>query len=495
MQRSMTRLAFAGIGITGLFAASQAISVNVPIQKLSAQVNAQGTEQVPTKEAAGKLLSAKMADLNKLKDRASGVTKQIGELAAKGDLPTSESGIKSLEELVQEMKQVNEALKKVQEDIEGILGWIEGQNEGLAVMTTDIINLKRVTPGNYVQFQWSDTEEDTGQVTNDGFQMRRFRMSQTNKIDDKTSMKLSFDVAAGSNRLGAELKDAMLIYDIVPSVEEVGVQLIAGQQPVPLGFELERSSGDREFPERARYNTTMFNGERDRGINFRYGVAPGLFVQAGFWQGLTVNDPQQVGVFRDTDHKVAYTVGVRVHGTQYDFGVSALVGDRPGTPASVNTTWKDNNNNGVVDPGEVTTVNISATNPADRRFLYLDGTYVGLLIPQLTLRAEAMWGRDRNPTLRSDGRPRFLSETPMVGYQAQLTFSVDSRNQLHVRYQYFDPNTNSSTGDNGWVNGWGVGYTYYLNPGVKVTVSYETFNEQNSEVKNNVITVRGQFRI
>ena len=495
MQRSMTRLAFASLGISGLFAASQAITVNFPIQRLAEQVTVQGTEQVTKKEAVGKLLSSKMEQLDKLKDKAGGVTKQIAELAAKGDLPTNEAGIKSLEELVQEMKQVNEALKKVQKDIEGILGWIEGQTEGLAVMSNDIIQLKRVSPGNYVQFQWSDTEEDTGQVTNDGFQMRRFRISQTNKIDDKTSMKLSFDVAAGSNRLGVELKDAILIYDIVPSVEEVGVQLVAGQQSVPLGFELERSSGEREFPERARYNTSMFNGERDRGINFKYGLGKGLFAHAGVWQGLTVNDPQQVGTFRDLDHKIAYTLGLRLHGDQYDVGVSTLVGDRPGTSAAVNTTWRDTNGNGVVDPGEVTTVNIPATSPADRRFLYLDWTYVGLLIPQLAFRAEAMWGRDRNPALRSDGRPRFLAETLMAGYQAQLTFSVNPRNQLHVRYQYFDPNTKSSTGDNGWVNGWGVGYTYFLNSGVKVTVSYETFNEQNNEVKNNVITVRGQFRI
>ncbi len=495
MTSSLTKLTAVSLGAAGLLVAGSAASLSIPVKQIAETVKSQQIDQKSNKEIVGKRLSEKMSELDKLKDKASGVTKQIADLAARGDLPTNESGIKSLEELVQEMKQVNEALKKVQEDIEGILGWIEGQTEGLAVMSTDIVQLKRVSPGNYVQFQWADTEEDTGQTTNDGFQMRRFRISQTNKIDDKTSMKLSFDVATGSNRLGAELKDAMLIYDVIPSVEEVGLQLILGQQPVPLGYELERSSGEREFPERARYNTTMFAGERDRGISFKYGVGKGVFIHGGMWQGLTVTDPQQSPVFRDLDREVAFHGGIRFHGTQYDFGVSAFFGDRPGTPAAVNTTWRDANGNGVIDPGEVTTVNIPATNPADRRFIYVDGAYVGLFVPQLTVRGEVMWGKDRNPTLRSDGRPRFLSQTDMMGYQAQITYNLNASNQFHVRYQFFDTNVDSSTGDNGWINGWGFGFTHYLNPGAKITIAYETFNEQNNEIKNNVITIRSQIRI
>jgi uncharacterized protein YoxC len=34
-----------------------------------------------------------------------------------------------LQDLVQQLKETNETLKKVQEDVDGILGWIEGQNE------------------------------------------------------------------------------------------------------------------------------------------------------------------------------------------------------------------------------------------------------------------------------------------------------------------------------------------------------------------------------
>ena len=152
-------LALASIGAMGLAHASP----KMPVLPLAEALNKIKFSQKPTKAEVNGQLKQKLTTLNTLKGQASEVTKRIGELANEGNLPTSEAGVKVLQDLVDQLKQTNEALKKVQEDVEGILGWIEGQNENLPVMATDIAQLKKVTQTNYVQFQWAHTDPDPSQ--------------------------------------------------------------------------------------------------------------------------------------------------------------------------------------------------------------------------------------------------------------------------------------------------------------------------------------------
>jgi hypothetical protein len=334
-----------------------------------------------------------------------------------------------------------------------------------------------VTQANYVQFQWQDTQSDNAVATprNDGFQMRRFRISQTNKLDDNFSAKLSFDVATGADRMAAQLKDAMLIYDVEPSVEDVGFQIVAGQQPLPLGYELERSSGEREFPERTVYNQRLFNGERDRGINMKYGIGKGVFVQAGAWNGLTVTDPQLAGVntFRDIDNKVAFTAGVRAYGKHYDVGLSALKGTRPGfTPSGGGAVVPDTN----------------------RDIFVIDATYVGFLTEALSLRGEYMTGKDRDP-IGGTTNPTYRQQTNVRGWQAQANYALNANNILSFRYQFYDPDTSNVATTNNNIGVWGMSYIHFFNPGFKITVSYENPNEQGTHRNDSVWTIRTQFRL
>ena len=162
-----------------------------------------------------------------------------------------------LDVILKRLEEIEQKLSQMQSEIADIQGWIEGQTESLMVMANDITEVKRFRASNYVQFQYRDTNEP-GSSLNDAFMMRRIRVSQTNTVDPRTSIRLSFDVATGTDTLQAQLRDAQLIYDIEPSDVKVGVQLLLGQQTLPLGYELERSSAEREFPERTYYNRVMF---------------------------------------------------------------------------------------------------------------------------------------------------------------------------------------------------------------------------------------------
>jgi len=383
-----------------------------------------------------------------------------------------------VQELQKRIEELQKQLEELQREMQEVRLYIEEQaQETIPVIQTGLAEALRFRPGNYVQFQWYDSQENRN---NEGFQMRRVRVSQTNTIDPRTQMRISFDVAAGSQRLGAELKDVQLIWDIEPTVERVGVQLLVGQQPLPLGYELERSSSEREMPERALYNRTMFGGERGRGVFMRYGLSNNSFAHFGFWNSLTYADPQQTAAntFGNLGSTLAWHVGWRYYTLQYEFGIAGFFGKRPGF------TFNDPNNNN--QPTQV--------HPADREFIYVDASVLDFLTEGLTLRGELMLGKDRVPTTRTVSGvtvPRFTRPTNILGYQLQMTYRLNYRNFLTVRYDVFDPDTGRG-GDS--TRTWGFAHSYFINPNARLTAAYEIPDEEGTEVRNNAWTIRLQYR-
>ncbi|MCS6829596.1 MAG: porin [Armatimonadota bacterium] len=380
--------------------------------------------------------------------------------------PDDESGSESSNgDVLQKLEEIEQKLQAMQEAISDIQGWIEGQNESLMVMANDITEIKRFRAGNYVQFQYRDTNEPGG--TPDAFALRRFRISQTNTVDPRTSMRLSFDVATGTDTLQAQLRDAQLIYDIEPSDVKVGVQLLLGQQPLPLGYELERSSAEREFPERTYANRTMFNGERGRGLYLRYGTSMNSLVHIGVWDALTFNDPEQRGRAPGVGNQLAMSGGFRVYSTTYDFGVSYFAGKRPAFTAGNQTSPE-----------------------VDRRFLFVDGSYIGLIVPNLFVRGEAMFGKDRVPSTTAAAN---RTAKDMLGWHVLLGYNLSARNQIALRYEQFDADKDTAGNS---VYGYGAAYIYYINPGARVTAAYEVlFDSARTPKRYHITTLRLQFRM
>lgn len=372
--------------------------------------------------------------------------------------PVPRDVLRRLDEIEARLEEIQKALRELQ-------GWMEEQTESLRVMSNEIAEIKRFRAGNYVQFQYRDTNEPGGSP--DAFAFRRVRLSQTNIIDARTSMRLSFDVAAGTDTLQAQVRNAQLVYDIEPSDVRVGAQLLLGQQPLPLGYELERSSAEREFPERTYANRILFNGERGRGVHLRYGTSVNSLVHVGVWNVLTINDPEQRGRAPGVDSRLAVSAGFRLYSPAYDFGVSLFAGKRPAFTADNQTSPE-----------------------VHRRFLFLDGSYIGLLVPNLFVRAEAMFGTDRVPsTVAHPSR----TAKEMLAWHVVLGYNLSARNQLALRYEQFDADRDS-TGDA--MHGYGVAYIYYINPGARVTAAYEVFQDPSrTPQRYHATTLRLQFRM
>jgi TolA-binding protein len=81
-----------------------------------------------------------------------------------------------LQELQARIEALQKQLESLQREMEEVRLYIEEQaQETIPVIQTNLAEALRFRPANYIQFQWFDSQENR---TNEGFQLRRFRISQ-----------------------------------------------------------------------------------------------------------------------------------------------------------------------------------------------------------------------------------------------------------------------------------------------------------------------------
>lgn len=459
-------------------------STEAPVQ--SAEPKPVTSEQPKTKKDVEREIKEKSELITSLSSEARKVTIAIGELAVKG-VGAQDGTVELMQDLVDQLRRINDRLDKLSEDIEALKGWVEGQNEALPIMAFDIGDLKRSKNPTYLQFQFRNANGrgsglSAGRGKQHAWVFRRIRIGSQLTVDPKTRIKLSFDGSTGSGNTAFELRDAVLEYDIVASEDKVGTMVTGGQQALPLGYELQRSSSEREFPERATYNRIMFDGERNRGVNITHGLDKHSHVTLGVGSSLTFNDGEQRGTGSTPGGRSAIYGAYRTYGTNYDFGISHFTGERPALITGSGA--------GAVTHREFT-----------RSFTYIDGTLVNVLGTPLILRAEGMQGHDRRPldrTATSNLPTSPRNPADISGYQFQLGYNLSPRNQIFARYAVTDFNTDT---DGNAVREYGLVYRYFINPGATITFAHEIFEDAGAtnavgrnDRKYQVSTLRWQYR-
>jgi hypothetical protein len=435
-------------------------------------------KQVKTKLTQKQLDEAKaklslwLGESKTLKEDATNITKKIGELASSGKLPQDAAGVQTLQDLVNQLKGINDRLSIIERAIEDIMGYIEGQKEKLPFLANDVSNLKRTTFSSSMQTQYRDSDLP-GQ--NDGFAMRETRLGVTHKINDRAKFKLQIELAGSDfgsvvnepTQSTAQMRDAFLTYDIQPG--PYGTSAIMGRQSLPIGYDIERSSTEREFPERAIYNTTFFPGERSTGIQLRHGLGPNGTVYVGAMNALTYNDPQQRTVQGPPGNRLAVLGGARYLNKKFNGGISGFFGKRASQSGP----------------------NVGEINPTnDRRFIYIDGAYTGLGDPRIVARAEMMFGHDRLPTAGFTGGN---DARDVTGSQFQLGYRFNPQNELHARYETFDPDTDAGADR---YTGTGLALLHYINPNARITLASERIRDlaRTTKKRYGITTLRVQFK-
>ena len=176
---------------------------------------------------------------------------------------------------------------------------VEGMNEQLQTLLSDVDKLKRFKFSGYVQARWEHAENQTDSVRVTGspatltpgnverFYIRRGRLKLT--YDSSPLSQAVVYVDGGADRTVRLLEAYVALLD--PWTVDHRHQLWIGQMNVPFGYEIERSSSVRELPERSRAENVLFPGERDRGAKLMLQLHERLQATFGVFNGGGINDP------------------------------------------------------------------------------------------------------------------------------------------------------------------------------------------------------------
>ncbi|MBI5170300.1 MAG: hypothetical protein HZA61_12500 [Candidatus Eisenbacteria bacterium] len=182
---------------------------------------------------------------------------------------------------------------------EQLLRVLEGYTEQIQSLTNDLDKLKKIKFSGYVQARLEHGEANADTVKVSGSPYTATTANLNRFFIRRARLKLTYDTGAlsqavvyfdgGSDRTVRLLEAYVTLLDPWTAMHDH--QLTIGQQNVPFGYEIERSSGTRELPERSRAENVLFSGERDRGVKLVSQWTPQLQTTVGLFNGGGVNHP------------------------------------------------------------------------------------------------------------------------------------------------------------------------------------------------------------
>lgn len=387
----------------------------------------------------------------------------------------------------------------------------------------DLNKMKRLKITGYIQPQWQYIDSAGapsvagGDFTNgtnkyySRFMMRRGRFKFTYDFQNVRYM-----VNTDITEKGLAMRETYIkITDPWAKMFSITAGLLQDQ----FGFELTQSSSERETPERARYNQTLFPTERDLGI-FGCVIFPktsslnGLKIDAAVMNGSAGVAPE-FDSHKDFTGRMQYTRTTKSEKVAYGIGASGYYGGyRIGSPKDYEFTTLANGDKGFVFAPD--TINYNRV--AKRIYVSVDAQMTfDWKAGFTTLRAEYIQGEQpgTDKTNRSPGAPPTSAIYQRTFNGAYFYFIQDigeSKFQVMAKYDWYDPNvkiggkeigkaaTNTKLADIRF-DTFGFGITYHLNANVKLMTYYDIVKNEKTlvtgyadDIKDNVVTVRLQLK-
>lgn len=307
-----------------------------------------------------------------------------------------------------------------------------------------------------VQAQGSELSEDQlgqdGQPLNlDQFGVRRARLRIDRGWEHAfATLELDLGTLGGAN-FRVRRAEASLLYRGGAADDETPLLVLTGGvTDVPFGAELGESQRDRLFMEQSFASRALFPTPADIGFKL-WGAYRFVDYALALVNGQPLTDdgwPEDVNAPKD----IAGRIGARVlprDDLRFTGGVSFYAGQgfSPGTPATKDTLrWLDENQNAVVDPGEIVGTTGSAARPSQNfarwgTALDLGASFAtGLGVTQLGGEVFLAENLDRgvlasNPVVAGADAAQF--GVSLFGVQ-QLSKWI----ALGVRGSFYDPNSN-----------------------------------------------------
>jgi hypothetical protein len=374
------------------------------------------------------------------------------------------------------------------------------------------------------QFQVADTQGaksynggDFPPNSNSRFMLRRARV----KLDyllktEENYPRALFTFQVDATERGVNVRDMfMRLYE----TKGHNFALTAGLVARPYGYEVNLSSAYRETPERGRMSQTLMPTERDIGAMITYEPlrrdAKNKFIKldAGLFNGQGLSGITDFDSHKDFISRLTVKP-VPVKHFLFSGGLSLLYGGwRQNTKYVYEMGNSSGNETFIVDSSED---NVGQIAP---RHYYGADVQIVFRHPwgQTEWRAE-YWRGQQPGTANTTTNPGV--EPPGPTYRRNfdgaffyfLQNVINAKNQLLLKYDWYDPNTKVSGNEIGKLNTGlsaadikystlGIGYAYYFNDHVKILLYYEFVkNEETSmpgytsDKKDDIFTCRLQFR-
>ena len=407
----------------------------------------------------------------------------------------------------------------------------------------DLENLKKLKISGWIQAQYQVAESngisnfDGGKFTDN--QYTRF-MIRRGRVKFTYNQKLSqYVLQVNATERGVNLVE---IFGKITDPWTKSFSLTAGVMNRPFGFEIQQSSADRETPERSRFTQILLPNERDLGAMLSYqptkesklnglkidgGVynGNGIYVPGTTSTGSTPNTASIPGLIDTDNHKdfigrIHYKKSFKEEKYSIGIGVSHYNG---GIAYGSNLVYKSMNSevNGIQKWEAADTTNTSyKTKKAPRIYNGADFQIsIKSILGTTSLRGEYIFGTQSGALTEN----KSINTTPVNtintverqfngGYLYIIQRIAKSKHELALKYEWYDPDTKVTTKD--FAKGTslksseirydilGLGYINYWDENVKFMVYYNIVQNEKGEglsgftkdIKDNVLTLRMQYR-
>ncbi len=410
----------------------------------------------------------------------------------------------------------------IKDEIADVKGALEGLNESFLEVKSIVEALKKIKISGYLQPQYQLADQNGISSFAGGnfpanaksrFAVRRGRV-KVNYDNTLTQYVLQIDVTQS----GVGIKDAYV------SLREPWLNsfsLTGGVFDRPFGFEISYSSSSRETPERTRLFQTLFPGERELGAKIEFNQEDGplsfLNLKAGLFNGTGPTAAEN-----DNNKDFIGRVGVSLPFEEINLAVDAGASAYIGKVRSVTRYVYEYNGSSAMKV-DSSSVNIGGS--FKRTYiggdvqLYYDLPFLG----GFSLRGEYIQGTQpgtssSNSFYNSTDSKAGLFSRKFNGYYINYIQNVGDVNQLVVKYDVFDPNTDVE-GDQIGVkssnlaaadikyNTLGIGWIHHWDSNVKLILYYDIVKNEKvnaastgslasfkDDIKDNVLTFRIQYK-
>lgn len=395
--------------------------------------------------------------------------------------------------------------------------------KSINALKKEVTNIKNLKVTGYVQpqYQYCDSAGAPsvagGDFSNGGsnyfsrFMMRRGRIKTTYTYENVVLM-VNVDIT----EKGLAMRET---YAKITDPWLKMFSLTAGLLQTQFGFEVTQSSSERETPERARYNQTLFPTERDLGA-FGSMIFPkssklhGLKLDVAVMNGAAGVAPE-FDSHKDFTGRLQYSKTTKSKKLSFAVGASYYHGGyRTGKVKDYNYTTLNNGDKGF----DFTKDTANYNRVAKREYMGVDAqASVNWKIGTTTIRAEYIMGE--NPGTSNTNKSPSIAPTSSIyhrnfdGAYFYLIQNIGkSKFQVVVKYDWFDPNvkiagkdigkagTNTNLGDIRF-DTYGFGINYHVNHNLKFTAYYDVVQNETTQVNaykkdiiDNVFTLRMQIK-